>query len=314
MARACYLPKGGGCRMELLQLRYFIALAECENMTKVAADFHVAQPAVSQSISRLEKELEVKLFDRTAGRLHLNQFGESFLKKARLVLDTLDDAARELRDAANAPKRLVRICLESGHRTLPKIIAAFRAQSPDVDFRLFNPPAPGEKPGDRHVYDMLVHSALDGAPHLPGDEVLREELFVVAPKTSPLAAKPFVELEELAGEPYISLAYSGSDDAPAPNPDFFCRIIGFTPHIMFQSGSFDNLKYTILSEMGITIWPEYSLPQIMTPGLAALRIGEGGCHRCVYIVKREDGALSDAARRFYDFSIHYYKQYSAPPW
>ena len=63
--------------MELLQFRYFLEAARYENLTRAAEDLHIAQPALSQSIHRLESELGVKLFDRKNHRIYLNEIGRA---------------------------------------------------------------------------------------------------------------------------------------------------------------------------------------------------------------------------------------------
>ena len=65
--------------MELLQLRYFQKVAEYESITKASHYFMIPQPSMSQTISRLEKELGAKLFDRRKGKLFLNEQGQNFL-------------------------------------------------------------------------------------------------------------------------------------------------------------------------------------------------------------------------------------------
>ena len=73
----------GGNRMELLQFRYFLEAARYENLTRAADELHIAQPALSQSIMRLENELGVKLFDRRNHHVYLNDQGK--LLRRRLI-------------------------------------------------------------------------------------------------------------------------------------------------------------------------------------------------------------------------------------
>src|SRR5581483_8660083 len=73
--------------MELRQLAYFVAVVEEWSFTRAAARVHVAQPAVSQQIAQLERELGHRLLDRSDRRIRLTPAGEAFLPHARAALD-----------------------------------------------------------------------------------------------------------------------------------------------------------------------------------------------------------------------------------
>ena len=69
--------------MELLQLKYFQTVARLEHMTKAAEELHIAQPSLSKTIARLEKDLGVPLFDRQGRQITLNSFRKSIFKTSR---------------------------------------------------------------------------------------------------------------------------------------------------------------------------------------------------------------------------------------
>ena len=82
--------------MELLQLYYFQVTARFQHISKAAACLHITQPALSQTIKRLEKELETELFDRVGKEIVLNEKGEILLKYANSVLSSVESAKAEL--------------------------------------------------------------------------------------------------------------------------------------------------------------------------------------------------------------------------
>ena len=83
--------------MEIQQFRYFLAAARYENLTKAAEDLHIAQPALSQSIKRLETELGVSLFDRKNHRIELNEQGKLLKKRLIPILESIDNLKDELK-------------------------------------------------------------------------------------------------------------------------------------------------------------------------------------------------------------------------
>src|SRR3954470_19455082 len=100
--------------MDLRQLQYFAALAEHRHFTRAAESIHVAQPALSQQIRRLEDELGVPLVDRTTRRVALTDAGEVLVGRARRVLAEVDAARAEMADLAG---------LRSGHVVLGAMLS-----------------------------------------------------------------------------------------------------------------------------------------------------------------------------------------------
>ena len=93
--------------MELSQLRYFITVAELGNMSKAAETLFVSQPNLSTSISRLEEEVGVPLFDRRRGKISLNQNGELLLKSVKQAVDTLDAGVQAVREQHSGRSNLL---------------------------------------------------------------------------------------------------------------------------------------------------------------------------------------------------------------
>src|SRR5580693_364798 len=86
--------------MELRHLRYFVAVAEEENVSRAALKLHVSQPGLSRQIRDLEGELGFPLFERSAKSLRLTDAGRAFLPEARAVLQRAEDAVQTARAVA----------------------------------------------------------------------------------------------------------------------------------------------------------------------------------------------------------------------
>lgn len=120
--------------MTLDQLRIFVAVAECEHLTRAAADLAVAPSAVSAAIKALEERHHARLFDRPNRRMVLTAVGRAFLDEARAVLARARAAEIRLADLTGRVGGVLRI--EASQTTaaywLPARLVAFRARHPDV--------------------------------------------------------------------------------------------------------------------------------------------------------------------------------------
>ena len=82
--------------MELYWLKYFQTIARIGSVSRAAEQIHISQPALSKTLSQLEEELGVRLFDRVGRNIVLNRYGESFLKNTNEILNRLENARMEL--------------------------------------------------------------------------------------------------------------------------------------------------------------------------------------------------------------------------
>src|SRR3974390_3316512 len=124
--------------MELRHLRYFIAAAEMENVSRAALRLHVSQPALSRQIRDLEAELGFPLFERSAKSVRLTEAGKIFLAEARAVMQGADEAVSRARAIANGDRAELHVAYAPSPtvRIIPATLRAFQAQMPDVRVRL----------------------------------------------------------------------------------------------------------------------------------------------------------------------------------
>ena len=124
--------------MELRQLRYFLTVAEELHFGRAAEREHIAQPAFSQQVRRLEQELGVQLFDRTSRRVQLTEPGRLFVELARSILDQTNDAIALVRQAAHGKEGRLRLAYANGSdRGVPAaVVDRFRAEHPTVELTL----------------------------------------------------------------------------------------------------------------------------------------------------------------------------------
>jgi len=120
--------------MELRHLRYFVVVAEEQNVTRAAERLHVSQPPLSRQIRDLEEELGVELFRRSAKSLALTEAGKIFLIEARAVLLRVDKAIETVRMVARRDRGSLRIGYAPSLTAefLPRALRLFEAERPGV--------------------------------------------------------------------------------------------------------------------------------------------------------------------------------------
>ncbi len=297
--------------VDLLQLRYFQAVARHEHVSRAAEELRVAQPALSRSIARLEAELGVALFDRRGRRVTLNRFGAAFLARVGNALSELDQARSELHDAAGLAHGSVAVAAET-LRTITDLTAGFLASYPDVSFRLFQSSAPAMSArilaGEA---DLCFASQPMRAGALESAELFREEVLLCVAPGHRLAGRGRAAIGDLAGEPFVTTRPGYWQRALA---DRLFTDSGYEPPAIACEGDDPYaIRGLISAGVGIGLLPSMGR-QVPDPPVAWLHLDAPGCERTLSVVWRRDAYLSAAARGFRDFAVgHFRRAGPAPP-
>jgi DNA-binding transcriptional LysR family regulator len=198
--------------VELRHLATFVAVAEEGSFTRASERLHVVQSAVSAGVRTLERELGATLFDRSTHRVRLSDAGHALLPEARRTLAAAA-AAREAVDQVRGGLRgtviLGTMQAQGMHAIdVPGLLAAFRAQYPDVIVNVRHAGGSSAMADDvREGRLDLAFVALPGrsSPGLELTPLTREAITLVVPTGHQLAARASVELAELQEEPMIDL-------------------------------------------------------------------------------------------------------------
>ncbi len=194
--------------MELRHLRYFVAVAEEQNVTRAAARLHVSQPPLSRQIRALEDELGVALFEHGARSIHLTDAGRVFLVEASAVIRRAEEAVQTLKAVAAghggeihvgyAPSLTVEI--------LPRGLRAFQATHPGVRVRLHDLSTEamlrGLREGSLHVA-LVIRPSPQALGDLRFEELRRYAVCVAVHPAHPLAQPRRLGLKDIAQERLI---------------------------------------------------------------------------------------------------------------
>ncbi|HAT29351.1 MAG TPA: LysR family transcriptional regulator [Janthinobacterium sp.] len=242
--------------MELRQLRYFVAIADHGSLSKAALVLHVAQPALTQQLRRLEEELGAQLLHRSAQGVLSTDAGKVFYEHAQAILKQVADAKSAVTQSATRPSGGVTLGLPhsiSGALALPLLTAA-RAQYPEITLQLTE-----ELTGNlsEQLKSGRVNLALlfdDGQlGPFAGTPLAEEELRFICRADAPyLRGRGPISLEQALA---ATLILPGLQHGVRPRIESAARGAGLALANVIEINSIAILKSAILADMGATILP-----------------------------------------------------------
>jgi DNA-binding transcriptional LysR family regulator len=243
--------------VELRQLRYFLTVAEELHFGRAAEREHIAQPALSQQVRRLEQELGVPLFDRTSRRVSLTEPGRVFVTHARRILEQAEDAIALVRQAGRGREGRLRLAYTNGSdRGVPAaVVRRFRAAHPLVELTL-------STQYDEASRVQLRAGELDAAffwmplgdyGDLACRRVATEPLVVAVHERHHLAALDGVTAEHVAAEPLVWFARHWFPGAWDTIIDSVFTRRRLKPRVVVEEVSQEAMVRSVGSGAGVTI-------------------------------------------------------------
>lgn len=264
--------------MEVRHLRSFAVLAEERHFGRAAARLHIAQPALSQQLKVLEREIGTTLLDRSTRRVELTEAGRLLQHRAREILADLDRTTDDLALLAAGRAGRVRLGFvgTATYDVLPRVARRVREELPDLALELH-----GELLGpslvDRVRADELDLAVLRPGPVTPEDlvveELRREPLVAVLPEAHRLAHRRRVRLGDLAGDTLVAHP-SGQRSTMQPLVLAACRKAGFEPSVV-EVGETSTLVTFVAAGLGVGLVPA-SVRALRLDGVAYVPLSPGG--------------------------------------
>lgn len=237
--------------MELLQLRYFLTVARLLNISHAAKHHMIPQPAMSKTISRLEKEIGTTLFNRDKNKLSLTQAGEAFYQSVSQSLSSIDNTA-QLISRTDAPLRGELKILVCQHRpTVLDSIVAFKKQYPDVSFRFFYE----QDATETGEFDLCIACEQPDKEFNRSVCLITEPLKLVVSADHPLAQEKAVGFDALREESFAIVSRKSNLWRQA---ELQCQQAGFTPNVAMTCADLHCLLKFVASGMAVTLGPEVS--------------------------------------------------------
>ncbi len=246
--------------MELRQLQYLVTLAEELHFSRAADRLGIAQPALSQQIQGLERELNVKLFYRTKRSVALTVAGRLTVENALRTLQQAERTELIARQAGRGEHGYIEVGFVASAALsgiLANTISAFRATNPGVELRLY-------ELGIRTQLDDLSHSRIDvgfirrPVHHWPvgvsSITVLREPIIAALPKEHPLARKRQLHIRDLKEEPMVAMQFTEGVGFHEQVLEI-CRRRHFVPKIAHRAHQFAAVASLVGAGLGVAMVP-----------------------------------------------------------
>jgi DNA-binding transcriptional LysR family regulator len=290
--------------MTLQQLNYFRVLAKIQHYTKAADILLIAQPSLSYSMSQLEKELNVELFERHGRKIKLSYAGEQFLKYVEKSLDILDEGTTMLKTLADSSMGEVTLgyIYSISSKFIPEMIKKFYENNSNrlIKFSLV------QNLSEQLLRDLKANKIqLAFCPNPDKSfkcvKIFSQRLYLIVPKNHPFSQRKCISVSDMIDEPFVALNKNSSLRSTVD--DIFTQY-NFSPKIVFEAEECNAVISYVNLNFGISIVPE--IPS-MHKYVNKVKICNLPLEREIFLCWTDDKHLSPAAIKTKDFIIENFR-------
>jgi DNA-binding transcriptional LysR family regulator len=288
---------------DLADLRAFVALAELESFRAAAEALHLSQPALSRRIGKLEDALGVRLFDRTTRSVNLTAVGRDFSRKARDLLDELENTLLGIRDvAAKRTGEVTVACVPSAvYYFLPGVMKQYHERYPMIRVRVVDEDA-------NAVLSTVIRGEADFGlnfigtqePEIEFEPVLKEPFVAACRRDHPIARKRKISWAELNEHDYMTVAKSSGNRLLI---DLALTDIPARPRWFYEVRHVSTLVALVEAGLGVAAVPRLAMPLTDHPTLVSVPLIDPAITRTVGLIRRRGRSLSPAAQQLYDLLL-----------
>jgi len=283
--------------MTLRTLKIFVAVAEEKTMHAAAKKLFISQPSISQAITELEKEYNVKLFERLSQRLYITETGQKLLNYAYHLLGTYDEIHDFLTSQGNLHRLRIGSSVSVGTCMLNDIVNKMNAQNPHTELYV-------TIDNTSQIESLILNNSLDiglvegliTSPDILCQKVCEDELIIVAAPTHPLSKQENLQIQDLSNQTFISRE-SGSNDRN--QFDQFLREHKIQIKKSWVCTNTQAIKNAVINGNGLAILSRMLVSTELKQGtLVHVHLKDICIKRDIRLVYHKDKYLSDEFLRF----------------
>ncbi len=267
--------------MEIQQLRYFTVAARYQHITKAAEEIHIAQPALTQIIKRLESEVGAPLFERNGRNIILTPEGKILQEEALQILKTIDELPIVLQQKKTERDKTLKIKVSAATIWFMPAIIAYKKTHPDVNLDFI-------RNDDMRDCDFLITTSTDTGGQAEERFIVDEEILLAVSKDRAKTMPPKVRLSDLKGDVFLITDKS--------KPFFriceeYCLKSGFAPNVIFECDSQTVIFDLVSADLGVAFCPTFSWGKIDQNKIALLPFEEKCFRKIVLIALKQTTPL-----------------------
>ncbi|HKY43821.1 MAG TPA: selenium metabolism-associated LysR family transcriptional regulator [Pyrinomonadaceae bacterium] len=285
--------------MDVRNLEVFLSVAKHLNFTRAGEEVNLAQPSVSVRIRQLENEVGLKLFEQLGKKIALTEAGLSLIPYARRVMAAVDDARQCIQELQGLERGSLRIGASTtpGMYLIPKAVAAFKAQHPNIEIHL-------RIKDTQKVEAGVLNNEFDFGfvgGHLVGHKVatlswLTDQLVLIVPPDHDFARQRSVKSRHLQKQKFIVREIGSATQATIVK---YLQSSGVTMEPVMEMENPESVKKAVQSGLGVAFISRFAVEtELKAKSLVAVRVSGLDIRRELKIVYRKDKHLGRAAQTF----------------
>lgn len=293
--------------MDVRNLRYFASVVENKQFTRAAKELHISQPSLSNAIKLLEKEMELKLFERSTKGLVLSEPGQILYKHAVEILNHFDYIKKEMADVKNIGAGIINVgMIESYRYLIAPLIYQFKKVYPSIRIKI-REMGPEEiehslKNYDIHIGITSTLKENNDCTYIP---LFKEKYVLITPSNHRFKNLKNINIADLKDEMFVS-SLEGFEVRNTFN--LACKNAGFTPIFEYETESLETARNLVEMGLGISVVPNNFITSSQTKNINIINLDDFLSVRTVYFIYQTQRYISPAINKFMEMGVEYSKK------